>query len=391
MRLACDAVVAMPVISNPDLTLIDTKGEMTPAAAPPTRDVSIAELIEKTREIGRLLRRERRHILRALAVTVPIGLLIAFASRKEYTASTKLLPYRTAGNTAGLAGLAGLAGIRLPAGGADQTITADLYPVIARTLDFRISVAETPLRFSPAGQRVTLVKYFKDHRSPLDAVAGSLGDLRYSVVSARARSSDTATITGASGAPLRVFDREYLRIVEGLDRRLLVSIDKKTSVISITGIMPSPYAAADLVQTASERLMQRIIEYEAKKAGEQLSFIEEQYNQARTRYLQAQQNLAVYADRNRAIGSPLSQIERDRLQSEFNVAFEVYQQLSGELQMARIKKNQDTPVFTVLEQVTVPNQKSSPRRSRILLVAIFAGLLLGTTRIFYERYRPLPS
>lgn len=361
-----------------------------PPVTPPSGDVSISELIEKTREFGRVIWRERRLLLRPLAVTIAGGLLIAFGSRKEYSASTKLLPYRTGASSGALSGLAGLAGVRLPSGVEDQTITADLYPVIARTLDFRISVAETPLRFATTDNPITMVKYFQAHRSLLDAASAYLADLRYSVVSASrgARQSSTSTITGANGAPLRVFDREYLKIVQDLDNRLLVSIDKKTSVISITGVMPSPYAAADLVQTASERLMQRIIDYEAKKAGEQLKFIDEQYNQARTRYEQAQQNLAVFADRNRTLVSPLAQIERDRLQSEFNVAFEVYQQLSGQLQLARIKKNQDTPVFTVLEQVTVPNQRSSPNRGRILLLAIFAGVAAGVGRILYERHRP---
>jgi uncharacterized protein involved in exopolysaccharide biosynthesis len=135
--------------------------------------------------------------------------------------------------------------------------------------------------------------------------------------------------------------------------------------------------------------MQRIIDYEAKKAGEQLKFIEEQYAQARTRYQQAQENLAVFADRNRALVSPLSQIERDRLQSEFNVASEVYQQLSGELQVARIKKNQDTPVFTVLERVIVPLHRSSPHPTRILLMMIFIGLVVGALRILYESQRPV--
>lgn len=361
-----------------------------PAVTPPSGDVSISELIEKTREFGRLIWRERRLFVRPLAITIAVGLVVAFASKKEYSASTKLLPYRNPTNSSSLSGLAGLAGIRLPTGADDQTITADLWPVIAKTLDFRISVAEAPLRFATTGNPITMVQYFKDHQSLLDAASGAFADLRYSVVSASTgpRQPSVATITGANGEPLRTFDRQYLKIVQTMDDRLLVSIDKKTSVISITGVMPSPYAAADLVQTASERLMQRIIDYEAKKAGEQLKFIEEQYTQAKSRYEQAQQNLAVFADRNRALVSPLAQVERDRLQSEFSVAAEVYQQLSGELQLARIKKNQDTPVFTVLEQVTVPNQRSSPNRSRILLFAIFVGLAAGMAHILYTRYRP---
>jgi uncharacterized protein involved in exopolysaccharide biosynthesis len=362
---------------------------MTPPVASNSGDVSIAELIERSHELSRTVWRKRRLFFAPVAIAVALGLVIVFASQEEYSASTKLLPYRTGPSSAGLAGLAGLAGIRLPSGSADQTITADLYPVIGQTLDFRMSVAETPLRFTRSGPPITMIKYFEDHRSLVDALSGYLADLRPSAVPAPSGGSPHLTVMGANGDTLRVFGREYLKILQDLDRRLVVNIDRKTSVISITGIMPAPYAAADLVQTASERLMQRIIDYEAKKAGEQLKFIEEQYAQARARYQQAQENLAVFADRNRVLVSPLSQIERDRLQSEFNVASEVYQQLSGELQVARIKKNQDTPVFTVLERVIVPLHRSSPHPTRILLLAIFVGLVAGGLRILYESQRPV--
>ena len=162
-------------------------------------------------------------------------------------------------------------------------------------------------------------------------------------------------------------------------------------MISITGIMPDPFAAADLVQTASERLMQRIIDFEAKKAGEQLRFIEEQHGQSRTRYEQSQRNLAVFADRNRMLVGAVPQIERERLQHEFEVTFQIFEQFSLELEQARIKKNQDTPVFTVLEQVSVPTERSSPRRSLILLLAGFVGVSFGLIRILWVRLVARPA
>lgn len=360
---------------------------MMPPPEPHNGDVSLSELVQKSREFGGVIWLERRHLLRALVVTIPIGLLIAFGGKEEYSASTKLLPYRNAASTGGLSSLAGLAGIRLPSGVADQTITADLYPVIAKTLDFRMSVAETPLRFATTSEPTSMIQYFRDQRSLLGAAVAYATRLRHAMISAltRAPNPGAVTVTGNNGAPLRVFDREYLEIVRDLDERLLVGIDRKTSVISITGVMPDPYAAADLVQTAAELLMQRIIDFEAKKAGEQLSFIEEQYGQSRTRYEQAQRNLALFADRNRMLVGAVAQIERERLQREFDVTFEVFQQFSLELEQARIKKNQDTPVFTVLEQVTVPNERSSPRRSVILLLAGFVGVSTGVIRILWAR------
>lgn len=79
--------------------------------------------------------------------------------------------------------------------------------------------------------------------------------------------------------------------------------------------------------------------------------------------------------------SATSQIDRDRLQREYDIVFEVYQQFSRELEQARIKMNQDTPVSTVLDQVTVPNEKTSPNRPQILFSALLLGFMLGVAQL----------
>jgi uncharacterized protein involved in exopolysaccharide biosynthesis len=287
----------------------------------------------------------------------------------------------------GLSGLAGLAGIRLPAGASDQTITADLYPEVAKSLDFRISVAETPIEFSDLKQTATSVTYFRDLREiPLleNITKYSIGlpallltQLRSS--SPRAESGQVGNQSGSQ--TLLYYDHDYLKLVNHLEKRLSVSIDKKTSVITIAGEMPDPFAAADLVRVASDRLMERIIEYESRKAGEQFRFVNDQYQQSRKRYEQTQRALATFTDRNRALMSATSQIERDRLQREYDLAYEVFQQFSRELEQARIKMNQDTPVFTVLEQVIVPTKRSSPKRAKILFLASLVGVVLGVGRV----------
>jgi uncharacterized protein involved in exopolysaccharide biosynthesis len=83
--------------------------------------------------------------------------------------------------------------------------------------------------------------------------------------------------------------------------------------------------------------------------------------------------------------SAVAQIQRERLQREKDVAYQVVQQLTTELEQARIKEHQDTPVFTVLEHVTVPNEHSSPRRSVILLLAGVLGVAFVAMRILWAR------
>ncbi|MHB8839884.1 MAG: hypothetical protein ACYC7F_13150 [Gemmatimonadaceae bacterium] len=367
----------------------------SPSTRPPEYDddeISLTELIEKARDFSLLAWRERQVIWRSLLVTVPLGLLVAFGSTSEYTASTKILPYRSSSSsaTAGLSGLAGLAGIRLPAAATDPTITADLYPDVANTVDFRISVAETPIRFSELKEPVSTVKYFQEisRTSVVSFLKKYTIGLPGQILSAVRPAPKPIVVPDSGGrAPLAFYSRDYLKIIDGLQRRLTVNINRKTAIITIEGTMPDAYASADLVKVASERLMERIIDYESRKAGEQRKFVEEEQARARDRFEAAQRQLAAFTDRNRGTLSATAQIEAQRLQSEYNLTFELYRQFSTELEQSRIKQNQDTPVFTVLEQVVVPNTRSSPRRSLDLLAAIFFGVCGGLGIIWWRRYR----
>lgn len=321
-----------------------------------------------------------------------IGLIIAFGSPVEYSASMRLLPYRGGGGGggAGLSGLAGIAGIRLPAGGNEQTITADLYPEVAKSLDFRIAVAETPLRFSTVDRPVSTIEYFRDIRRPsaTEVIASySIGlpgrllaffNSDDSVDTSEPKANRT---TAAESTAVRQYDQSYLSLVGKLESRLSVSTDKKTPTLVIAAKMPDRLAAAELVRISADRLMQRIVEYESQKAGQTFRFVNEQYLQAKARYERLQRELATFTDRNRALMSATSQIDRDRLQRDYDIAFEVYQQFSRELEQARIKMNQDTPVFTVLDQVTVPNIRTSPNRPKIMFVALLLGMVAGLAQL----------
>jgi len=149
--------------------------------------------------------------------------------------------------------------------------------------------------------------------------------------------------------------------------------------------MPDRFAAADLVQTASQRLMQRIINYENRKAAEQLAFVAEQHKLSKQRYETAQRALAEYQDRNRSLVGAVAQVQKERLQGEYDIAFQVFQKFSLELEQARIKKNQDTPVFTVLERVAVPNVRTKPQRATIVVIAMMLGVLWGIAEVFVRR------
>lgn len=356
--------------------------------------MSITELVQRLTVFARSCWQERLRLIRLTGAGFVVGLLLAFGGGEEFTASTRILPYSNRASAgSGLSSLAGLAGIRLSASSADQTITADLYPEVMKSQEFRIALAETPLQFAGLGRQATTIEFFRDLRKrPLTEVITSYSIGLPGGLLKRFRRSNSAPANSLarsdSSSNVILYDPDYLALVNTLKDRVTVSIDKKTSLITISATMPDPYAAADLVDVTAKHLMNRIIHYETRKAGEQFRFVNEQYEQAQSKYVRAQRELAVFRDRNRTLMSATAELERDRLQREHDLAYEVYQQFSRELEQSRIKMNQDTPVFAALDRVSVPSRRSAPRRALVIIASVLVALTIGIGHLALRQLVP---
>ena len=51
--------------------------------------------------------------------------------------------------------------------------------------------------------------------------------------------------------------------------------------------------------------------------------------------------------------------------------------LASEYNNNKIKLNKNTPIFSVIDEVSVPNGRSEPKRSLIALIYVFLGILLS--------------
>ena len=65
--------------------------------------------------------------------------------------------------------------------------------------------------------------------------------------------------------------------------------------------------------------------------------------------------------------------EQERLKNEMELAYTVYTQVSGQLQMARAKVQEITPVYTVVQPATVPLRAAKPNKIMILIGFVFLG------------------
>jgi capsule polysaccharide export protein KpsE/RkpR len=141
--------------------------------------------------------------------------------------------------------------------------------------------------------------------------------------------------------------------------------------------MPDPWAAADLASAATEVLMQELTNYEIRKTEDQIRFLENQYDEIFDRFDKAQRNLIAFSDRSMGVVSSVVQIEAQRVQSEYGRASARYTALITELDRAKSRLNEETPLFTELDPVRVPHQPSAPNRERTIFVWTFLGLFMS--------------
>lgn len=346
--------------------------------------------------IGLLLRfirdcwAHRLFFAKAWAITVTLGLLLALGSTKEYTSATRILPYSSGkGASGGIGALAGIAGINISPTMPGQVISTEVYPEVASSFTFLTDLARVPIRFREG--RWTYERFFASVYQPstLEIIHRyTLGLPSAFAIGGEATRDPLATIESAEDT-VPVYSTSFISLVHGLRDRVRTTMDKKTNILTISATMPDPVAAADLARLAGQKLTVAIVAYESKRASEQATFLAGQQAAAERRYLLAQSRLADFQDRNRAMGSPKAQVEFQRLQQEVSLSFDVLKSLSSQLETARVKEKEDTPVLTVLDPSLIPTEPSRPRIARILILSMFVGAFVGGFYVLWLYWRAL--
>ena len=115
-----------------------------------------------------------------------------------------------------------------------------------------------------------------------------------------------------------------------------------------------------------------------------LDFAMKQYSEKKKSYELLQDERAIFVDKNMNISSSLFQNKLSRIESELNIAQTVVQQLASQVEQAKLQVNKDTPVFTTIQPVTIPFERSAPKRFQIVLMFLLLGFLMSSGYIFIK-------
>lgn len=327
----------------------------------------------------------RRKVLRTTLVFAVVGLAVSLLLPKTFTASSTFIPQTAdSGKTPGnLGGLASLAGISLGGISGGSEVPPSLYPKFVSSVTFRRALLDAKIFISGTMEKVTYREYFMEIHTPDPfsllkqytlGLPGKIGQM------IREKESDWEGPEAASGL-VRISEEERV-LFSILEGQLTVTPNEKEGFVTIAFDMPDPVMAAQMASHAEALLQKEVIAYKIQNAREQLTFTEKQFEVKKEAFEEIQAELARFRDRNQNIISASVNNELQRLEAEYNFAFTIYSELAKQLEQAKLQVSKDTPIFSIIEPVTVPTEKSSPKRPLILFIFIILGAILGIGYVF---------
>ena len=361
----------------------------TTQVIPPATQSDPEEIEIRLSDIMLFLKNSRLQILSGALLGLLVGGIYAFSKPNVYTAQVTVMPEiqtKGSGGLSSLGSLAGLAGINIDNLSPSDAIRPDLYPSILQSVPFALTLLKQPVYSSILKTKLTLEQFTE--RMSSEGPMGWTSNLLGNDNPTPSTQSDPANFSQAIQVT-----KEQDELIKTVQASASAVYDKKTGIITITASEPDPVVAATVTRLSLEYLTNYITTYRTEKSRKQVNFLRQQVAEAKNRYQSAEYSLSAYRDRNRNLFLQTAKIEEQRLQADYLLAQSVYNELSKQYEQAKIKVQEETPVFKTLEPPTVPLRKSGPKRTVIMIGFAVVGAFIALVFMFIRRirtYNPSP-
>ena len=319
----------------------------------------------------------RKKIYKAAGIGLIIGIIVAISIPKQYTVEVTLSPEMGNNKGGGLSGLAAsFLGSGVSMGDGTDALNASLSADIVSSTPFLLELSNMKVPVS-GSEEISLSSYLDEESSPWwSYVIGFPGMVIGGVKSLFIEDEDESIfLDKASQGTIELSKKESQKI-ESLKKKIVASVDKKTSMTSVTATFQDSKVAAVVADSVVKKLQEYIIDYRTSKSKEDCLYLEKLFKERQQEYYEAQRKYADYMDSHDNIILQSVRTEQERLQNDMSLAYQVYSQVASQLQVARAKVQEEKPVFAVVEPAVVPLYPSGTSRKVYVLVFVFLSVCI---------------
>ncbi len=328
-------------------------------------------------EYARKLWKARKTLYKAAGIGAIVGLIIAFSIPRQYTVSVSLAPESTKGSSNRMASMMSMLGLgNMSTGNDADALSVLFYPDVVSSSPFLLDLFDVQVKTLDGEIDTTFVAYLGEQKAPWWGVI--LGLPGKAIGGVKSLFADEEETDGENGLNPFQLTKEQAGKLKAMRGAITANVDKKTGFTTVAVTLQDPLVTATVADKVIENLQGYITAYRMSKAQQDCDYLEQLYKERQQEYYTAQQQYAVYMDANKNVNLQSAKIEGDRLLNDMGLAYEVYKQVAGQLQVARAKVQEAKPVFAVVEPASVPLLPSGTSKKIMLIGFVFLALV-GTS------------
>jgi uncharacterized protein involved in exopolysaccharide biosynthesis len=297
--------------------------------------IEISEIID-------ILWQNRRIIFRNTAVIVVLAIGLSLLQKKTYQATTTILPdipylNSLSGKLGGLQDLAAVAGLE----NNGNVSPTQLYPDVILSNCILKKIIDHRYKTMKYDSLVTLLQYWGfDDPDPKQNYESLLKELQGGVI--------------------------------------LVDMDKKTTITTITVETEEPQLSADIANQLTKELDYFQGNLRRSNASEQCAFLEKRIPEVEKDLLASENALRIFNEANlSAVQSPRLSMQQKRLSRDIDLNSALYLDLKQQYEYAKIDQIKNSELITVLDSASAPYTGHGKKRATVVFSFLFA--FLGTS------------
>ena len=318
----------------------------------------------------------RKKIYKAAGIGLVIGVIVAISIPKQYTVEVTLSPEMGNNKEGGLSGLAAsFLGSGVTMGDGTDALNASLSADIVSSTPFLLELSAMDIPVTK-NEVMTLNTYLDEETSPWWSYVIGFPSMVFGGVKSLFTEEDEITSFDKTSQGAIELSKKESKKIAALKKMITASVDKKTSMTSVTATFQDPKVAAVVADSVVKKLQEYIIDYRTFKAKEDCIYLEKLFKERQQEYYAAQKKYADYLDSHDNLILQSVRAEQERLQNDMSLAYQVYSQVAGQLQVARAKVQEEKPVFAIVEPAVVPLEPSGTSRKVYVLAFIFLSVCI---------------
>tara|TARA_B110000003_G_scaffold103372_1_gene105554 strand:- start:3577 stop:4698 length:1122 start_codon:yes stop_codon:yes gene_type:complete len=328
----------------------------------------------------------RKFVIKTTISFFIIGCIVALTSPIIYTSQTTFIPQvseKGLSPSKSLGAIASLAGININESttSLDSYVSPLLYTNITNSDEFSLSLINEELILLN-NDKILIKDYMSMYKKNFNLIGfvhsifNFIKKYTFGLFISN-NSNNNNSLKSQIKEDYNFITEDDYNLVKEFKQKFLIEVNKKEGYIKVVGLDKNAFVSTQIVKLVTKNLQSKIITLRTKKIKEQLDYSKLQYEEQKIFFENLQNDLAEFKDSNKNISTAVFLSQLQKLESEYQLQQSILMTLASEYNNNKIKLNKDTPIFSVLDEVSVPNERTEPQRTRIVFIYMFTGLVLS--------------